>query len=444
MEVWELNNTDITWKKIRSCYDPESSFYDLDYVTSVARRLDLAVDNGGIAFAARTISGKKRDADVAIAASSESKKSKYYPGSSVGSASPSGAAAKPVQFKSYLALSKFGNTFAEHVAEGLCFSCNQQHFKRHRCNTGVRTGQSGGKGANKVLRTMSKKQRKGAIDAAVSAALLAAKVDSAIESKKNASAASPPVEKATVDADVEISDNTDGSVSDSADNAADLRDRAQATLVDEMSQVSVTDPDILQNMAPQECMDILSKLGIGIIYGLKLPNLLLENSQIDMKNTACNLPDLIIKLDTTPGSVAWRAQYPLPEAYRDVVAKQIQIWLDEGVILFILDSVILYWWLRRKALMVTTAHKVSFTCPFTNTQYTHCKAAYGIRHVGAVVVRTLQALLADLNTSTASSSFPTDKCYSAICDVDDIILSSNGLLQDHFELLSEVIVMSKV
>jgi hypothetical protein len=51
-----------------------------------------------------------------------------------------------------------------------------------------------------------------------------------------------------------------------------------------------------------------------------------------MKNTACNLPDSIIKLDTTPGSIAWRAQYPLLKAYRDVVAKQIQIWLDEGVI----------------------------------------------------------------------------------------------------------------
>ncbi|KAL9536458.1 hypothetical protein MBANPS3_012638, partial [Mucor bainieri] len=116
-------------------------------------------------------------------------------------------------------------------------------------------------------------------------------------------------------------------------------------------------------------MDILSKLGIGLTglvsrHGFQsgprvpdpiddsiIPNahpfgseeerapflhaltaLLNENSQIDMKNTQCNLPDSIIKLDTKPGAVAWRAQYPLPEAHREAVAKQIQIWLDEGVI----------------------------------------------------------------------------------------------------------------
>jgi len=66
---------------------------------------------------------------------------------------------------------------------------------------------------------------------------------------------------------------------------------------------------------------------------VKLLNVLLvENSQIDMKNTRCNLPDSTIQLDTKPGCVAWRAQYPLPEAYRDAVNKQIQVWLDEGVI----------------------------------------------------------------------------------------------------------------
>lgn len=86
------------------------------------------------------------------------------------------------------------------------------------------------------------------------------------------------------------------------------------------------------------------------------------------------------------------------------------------------------------------AHKVSFTCPFSNVQYTHKKAAYGIRHVGSVVVRTLQTLLSDLNTSSSSPSvFPTDKCWSAMCYVDDIVLSSNGSLADHFELVSEVI-----
>ncbi|CEP12038.1 hypothetical protein, partial, partial [Parasitella parasitica] len=116
-------------------------------------------------------------------------------------------------------------------------------------------------------------------------------------------------------------------------------------------------------------MDILSKLGIritglvsrhGFETGPRLPDpidgsihlntppygsdderepflnslqeLLVQNSLIDMKNTACNLPDSVIKLNIVPGIAAWRAQYPLPEAYREIVAKQIKIWLDEGVI----------------------------------------------------------------------------------------------------------------
>ncbi|CEP10406.1 hypothetical protein, partial, partial [Parasitella parasitica] len=220
-----------------------------------------------------------------------------------------------------------------------------------------------------------------------------------------------------------------------------------------------------------------------------------------MKNTACNLPDSVIKLDVIPGSVAWRAQYPLPEAYREIVAKQIKIWLDEGVIVrsashtrfnhpllvvkkkdadgnYSMDKPRVVCDVRKLnsilvvddkqqlplistihqsigtktihtcldihacftsfALEPSQAHRVSFTCPFTNVQYTHVKAAYGIRHVGSVVVRALQSLLSDLNTSPSTSSpFPTNGCYSAVCYVDDVILSSNGSLEDHFELVAE-------
>ncbi|KAK4511091.1 18S rRNA pseudouridine methyltransferase [Mucor velutinosus] len=286
-------------------------------------------------------------------------------------------------------------------------------------------------------------------------------------------------------------------------------------------------------------MDILSKLGIGLTglvsqhgfqsgprvpdpiddgitpnahpfgseeerqpFLLALKGLLEENSRIDMKNTQCNLPDSIIKLDTKPGAVAWRAQYPLPEAYRDAVAKQIQIWLDEGVVersashtrfnhpLLVVkkkDADGNYTMSKPRVVcdvrklnailevddkqqlplishihqsigtkMIHTcldihacftsfgldpeqAHKVSFTCPFTNIQYTHKKAAYGIRHVGSVVVRTLQTLLSDLNTSSSSTSFPTDGDHSVSCYVDDILCSSNGSLQDHYALVAEVI-----
>jgi transposase InsO family protein len=286
-------------------------------------------------------------------------------------------------------------------------------------------------------------------------------------------------------------------------------------------------------------MDILSKLGIGISglvsqhgfqAGPRLPDpiddsikpnadpfgsdaerapylkllneLLVKNSQIDMKNTQCNLPDSVIKLDTKPGCVAWRAQYPLPEAYRDAVNKQIQIWLDEGVIersashtrfnhpllvvkkkdadgnydmskpRVVLDvrklNSILEVDDKQQLPLISTihqnigtktihscldvhacftsfglepsqAHKVSFTSPFCNTQYTFKKAAYGIRHVGAVVVRTLQNLLSDLNTSNAATTFPTNGSHAVSIYVDDILCSTNGSLDDHYRLVAEVI-----
>ena len=64
-----------------------------------------------------------------------------------------------------------------------------------------------------------------------------------------------------------------------------------------------------------------------------LNGLVMKNAQIDMMNIQCNLPDSVIRLDTKPSCcVALRARYPLPEAYRDVVSEQIQIWLDECVV----------------------------------------------------------------------------------------------------------------
>ncbi|CEP17706.1 hypothetical protein [Parasitella parasitica] len=233
-----------------------------------------------------------------------------------------------------------------------------------------------------------------------------------------------------------------------------------------------------------------------------LLELLVQNSQIDMKNNACNLPDSVIKLDVIPGSVSWRAEYPLPEAYREIVAKQIKIWLDEGVIVrsashtrfnhpllvvkqkdadgnYSIDKSRVVCDVRKlnsilvvddeqQLPLISTIHqsigtktihtcpdthacftsfalepsqapRVNFTCPFTNVQYTHAKAAYGIRHVESVVVRGLQSLLSDLSTSPSTSSpFPTNGCYRAECYVDDVILSSNGSLEDHFELVAEL------
>ncbi|KAI9485498.1 MAG: hypothetical protein EXX96DRAFT_645442 [Benjaminiella poitrasii] len=63
-----------------------------------------------------------------------------------------------------------------------------------------------------------------------------------------------------------------------------------------------------------------------------ITQLLKINSEIDMKNTSCNLPGSTIYLKTKPGTVAQRRQYPLPEAYCTVMQEQIDTWLAEGVI----------------------------------------------------------------------------------------------------------------
>ena len=57
-----------------------------------------------------------------------------------------------------------------------------------------------------------------------------------------------------------------------------------------------------------------------------------ENSEIDIKNTYCNLPGAVVSLRTKPGCVAFKKQYPQPYAYKDAVEAQIKKWSDEGVI----------------------------------------------------------------------------------------------------------------
>ncbi|KAI8966917.1 hypothetical protein BDB01DRAFT_857440 [Pilobolus umbonatus] len=60
--------------------------------------------------------------------------------------------------------------------------------------------------------------------------------------------------------------------------------------------------------------------------------LLASNANISLKNTYCNLPGSIVRLETEPGRTAYRKPYPLPEAYRSAVLAQIDTWQDEGVV----------------------------------------------------------------------------------------------------------------
>jgi transposase InsO family protein len=220
----------------------------------------------------------------------------------------------------------------------------------------------------------------------------------------------------------------------------------------------------------------------------KINKLLQVNSSIDMKNTYCNLPGAIIHLKTKPGSVAYRKQYALPEAYRSAVLDQIETWLQEGVIerapshtswnspilcvkkkdsfgnytyakprvvcdvrlvnqLLIVND-------RQQLPLISEIHqrigsapihtildihacftsfkvadedreKLSFTCPYTNRQMRFIKACYGISFVGSVVQRNLTTLFEDL---------PYVNVY-----VDDIVVSTFPPLSYHADCVAEVI-----
>ncbi|KAI8635774.1 hypothetical protein BD408DRAFT_407654 [Parasitella parasitica] len=60
--------------------------------------------------------------------------------------------------------------------------------------------------------------------------------------------------------------------------------------------------------------------------------LLKENAAIDLASTYCNLPGAIVKLETIPGKIAYRAPYPVPVVYKDAVLAQLAQWEKEGVI----------------------------------------------------------------------------------------------------------------
>ncbi|CEP16403.1 hypothetical protein [Parasitella parasitica] len=453
----------------------EQSFYDINYLSAVARRLEMAVGSkAGNGDGSSSGGRRKRESSDVFSTSQELKKSKHAPAAVrsvvAEAARPSGVKPKFV--------SRFGKTIGEHIADRTCKDCNGPFTKGHKCGTGVRGGAGGAGG--KTIRVMAKGP---SAKAAAKSALRAVRVNPVVNERSvGASVVSRAasfvgarvgdVSGETVAAPVEstkddvIMSCVDGVEADLFDDHDDLKGRAEATLVDGMSNVSFADAELAMNMAAQECkfdavfsapptmrsnsicvplvvqnvvcfgfvdtgatfscitndffqflggtslsgfaavnddsvvhlaheiatlprlgevsLDVSYNktnihhtfevfsfyseenvhvlLGIGITglvsrhgfqTGPRLPDpiddsiqpnahpfgsdderapflnslqeLLVQNSQIDMKNTACNLPDSVIKLDIVPGSVAWRAQHPLPEAYREIVAKQIKI-----------------------------------------------------------------------------------------------------------------------
>ena len=213
-----------------------------------------------------------------------------------------------------------------------------------------------------------------------------------------------------------------------------------------------------------------------------------DNNNIDIKNTYCTLPGAIIRLDTKPGCIAYKKQYPMPYAFRDAVNAQIQTWLDEGVIekatshtgfnspLIVVGKknaagVMSYDKIRLVAdvrnlnsiLTITDSqslpiiaeiherigrakihtlidiracfnsflvepehrHKLAFTNIFTNRQYVFRRMCFGITFVGNLVQRVLQELFSDLD-------------YIQVY-VDDLTISTSGTLEHHAECVAEVL-----
>ena len=220
----------------------------------------------------------------------------------------------------------------------------------------------------------------------------------------------------------------------------------------------------------------------------KLKPLLDANANIDLKTTYCDLPDSIVHLDTIPGKVAYRKQYPQPEAYRTAVLAQIDTWQKEGVIELaqchtgfnspllcvskkdadgvytfkkprvvadvrllnsilistdrfqfpmisdihqkigqspIISSIDIHSCFTSFLVLPEHRHKLAFTCPYTGTQWMFRKVCFGISFMGNFTQRVLSNLFRDL---------PYVSVY-----VDDIQIATRAPLSYHTECVAEVL-----
>lgn len=219
-----------------------------------------------------------------------------------------------------------------------------------------------------------------------------------------------------------------------------------------------------------------------------LKPLLAANANINLKDTYCNLPGAIVRLETKPGMIAYRKPYPLPIAHKQAVLDQIQIWKDEGVIELaqshtgfnapllcvskkddqgvysykkprvvadvrqlnsillstdkyqlpliadihqrmgtasIISSIDIHSCFTSFLVDPEHRHKLAFTCPFTNIQYIFRKVCFGITFMGNLCQRVLTNLFQDLSYVTVY--------------VDDIQIATPGPLSHHTECVAEVL-----
>ncbi|KAG2209920.1 hypothetical protein INT46_010516 [Mucor plumbeus] len=144
----------------------ETSFYDLEYVSTVARRINIAVDKKELT----SVNGKKRPVTVF---SEANKKSKCVGFSGRSNSSDPGAQGV-----------KFVKTMQEHIAESTFKKFNMHCVWGHTFGTAVRSVPDD----SKVVRSMSKLH---SVKVAVNAAILSANVDQAVADSETSSSHAP-------------------------------------------------------------------------------------------------------------------------------------------------------------------------------------------------------------------------------------------------------------
>ncbi|KAK4512904.1 uncharacterized protein ATC70_003614 [Mucor velutinosus] len=221
-----------------------------------------------------------------------------------------------------------------------------------------------------------------------------------------------------------------------------------------------------------------------------IEQLLVENAAIDLATTHCNLPGAIVQLETIPGKVAYRAPYPIPVVYKEAVSKQLMEWERDGVIerspshngwnspllvvakknsngeysfdkprivadVRLLNQILVstdkYIMPRideiharhSRAVMTSSIdiksfftsflvdprhrHKLTFTDPFTQTQWVHRKVCFGVNFMGNLAMRLISNLF-------------TDMLDQVSLYIDDLgCLTYTDSLDEHVALVAEVI-----
>ena len=142
----------------------------------------------------------------------------------------------------------------------------------------------------------------------------------------------------------------------------------------------------------EEHQDFLDAIALSLAANEAIP-----------KNACCSMPEAIICLPTPPGKVAYRSPYRVAEALKPALRKQINEWLEAGVIT---ES------------PTYTPFNSSLTCvpkkdPITGEPITY-QWCLDARHLNALLPDTINYLIPDIPSILSSLS---GNLVFSVCDV---------------------------